>query len=118
MAGIVLLILVTMLYVVEFDRAGIVGALIGALAGLLNLAVSYVLAERALKRSMSAAFAVLLGGFFARLLLLVALVFLFHKTEGVNEIAFALTFIIFFFLYVGVEIVLVSRGVRSQGSHA
>ena len=117
-AGIVLLIAVAMLYAVEFDRAGIVGALIGAFVGLLNLAVGYVLAERALKRGMNAAFAVLLGGFLARLVLLVALVFLFHKTEGINEIAFALTFIIFFFLYVGVEIVLVSRGVRSQGSHA
>lgn len=117
-AGFMLLISVAMLYVVEFDHAGIVGALIGALVGLLNLAVSYVLAERALKRGMNAAFAVLLGGFFARLLLLAALVFLFHKTEGVNEIAFALTFMVFFFLYVGAEIVLVSRAVRSPGSHA
>jgi hypothetical protein len=118
MVGIVLLIAVAMLYVVDFNRAGIAGALIGALVGLLNLAVGYVLAERGLKRSMNAVFAILLGGFFARLLILVALVFLFHKTEAVNEVAFALVFMIFFFLYVGAEIVLVNRAARSPGSHA
>ncbi len=118
MAGIVLLILAATLYVVDFDRAGIAGAVIGALVGLLNLAVCYVLAERGLKRSMNAVFAILLGGFFARLLILVALVFLFHKTEAVSEVAFALVFMIFFFLYVGAEIVLVNRAARSPGSHA
>lgn len=117
-AGFVLLILVAMLYVVEFDGAGIVGAVIGAVVGLLNLAVGYVLADRALKRGMNSALTMLMGGFLARLVILVALVFIFHKTEAVNEVAFALSFMVFFFLYVGVEIMLVSRSMRRRGSHA
>jgi len=113
-AGMVLLIVVVWMLLVEFDRAGKNGSLIGVGVGLLNLGVGYLVTRRSLRRGMKSAMATLLGGFFIRLLLVVSLVLAFHRTEAISEIAFALVFMAFFFAYVLVEIVLVERSLSRR----
>lgn len=113
-AGMILLIGAVLLLLVEFDRAGTNGSLIGMGVGLLNLGVGYLVTRRSLRRGMKSAMATLLGGFFVRLLLVVMLVLAFHRTEAVSEVAFALVFMAFFFAYVLVEIVLVERSLSRR----
>ena len=58
---------------------------------------------------MKSAMATLAGGFIARLFVVVGLMLLFRRTGGVDPAAFALTFLVFFFAYLGVEMILVER---------
>ena len=108
-AGMVLLLAAVSVVFIEFDAAGRNGAAIGAGLGLLNLAVGYLLTKRSLRHGMKSAMATLLGGFLFRLLLVVALVLAFHKADAISEVAFALSFLVFFFAYIGLEILLVDR---------
>jgi uncharacterized membrane protein len=58
---------------------------------------------------MKSAMATLTGGFIARLFVVVSLMILFRRTDSIDPAAFALTFLVFFFVYLGLEMVLVER---------
>jgi hypothetical protein len=109
--GFVGLLMVASLAFVELDGAGVRGALIGAGLGLVNLAVGYVVTRRTLRQGMKSAMTMLAGGFIVRLILVVGLMLLFRRTGSVDPAAFALTFLVFFFVYVGLEMILVERSV-------
>lgn len=103
-----LLVIVSIAFV-ELDGDGLVGAVIGAGLGLVNLALGYLLTRRTLRRGMKSAMATLAGGFVARLAVVAGLVVLFQRTGAADPAAFALTFLVFFFVYLGVEVLLVER---------
>ena len=84
-------------------------AAIGAGLGLVNLGVGYLLTRRALRHGMKSAMATLTGGFIARLFVVVSLMILFRRTDSIDPAAFALTFLVFFFVYLGLEMLLVER---------
>jgi zinc transporter ZupT len=107
-AFIVLLVVVSATFV-DLDREGVRGAAVGAGLGLSNLVVGYFVTRRTLRRGMKSAMATLAGGFLARLLVLVGLMVLFQRTGVADPAAFALTFLVFFFVYLGVEVLLVER---------
>ncbi|MGH9041490.1 MAG: ATP synthase subunit I [Acidimicrobiia bacterium] len=111
--GFVGLLVVTTLMFVDLDPDGVRGALIGAGLGVLNLAVGYVVTRRTLRHGMKSAMATLAGGFLARLFVVVALMLLFRRTESVDPAAFALTFLVFFFVYLGVELLQVERSMST-----
>jgi hypothetical protein len=106
-----LLLLVAVAFV-EPDGDGARGAAIGAGLGLVNLGVGYVVTRRSLRHGMKSAMATLAGGFIARLFVVVGLMLLFRRTESVDPAAFALTFLVFFFAYLGVEMILVERSLN------
>jgi hypothetical protein len=107
-AFIVLLVVVSATFV-DLDREGVRGTVIGAALGLLNLAVGYLVTRRTLRRGMKSVMATLAGGFAARLLVLVSLMIIFQRTGAADPAAFALTFLVFFFVYLAVEVFLVER---------
>lgn len=106
--GLLLLVAVTF---VDFDGDGARGALIGAGVGFLNLGVGYLVTKRSLRHGMKSAMATLAGGFITRLFVVAGLMLLFRRTGSVDPAAFALTFMVFFFAYLGVEMILVERSV-------
>ena len=85
----------------------------GALLGVVNRAAGASRTRRALARGMQAAMGTLVGGFFARLVLVAALIVVFHRTGAVDEVAFALVFMIFFFAYVALELRMVDGAGRA-----
>jgi ATP synthase I subunit len=103
------LLVVAALAFVEPDGDGARGALIGAGLGFLNLGVGYLVTKRSLRHGMKSAMATLAGGFIARLFVVAGLMLLFRRTGSVDPAAFALTFMVFFFAYLGLEMVLVER---------
>lgn len=103
-----LLILAGLIFV-EPNGDGARGAAIGAGVGLVNLAVGYLVTRRSLRHGMKSAMATLTGGFIARLFVVVSLIIVFRRTGSVDPAAFALTFMVFFFAYLGVEMILVER---------
>jgi predicted Na+-dependent transporter len=105
------LLVVATIAFVELDSEGVLGAVIGAGLGLVNLMVGYVLTRRTLRQGMKSAMTTLLGGFMVRLILVVGLMLLFRRTGSVDPAAFALTFLVFFFVYLGLEMILVERSV-------
>lgn len=107
-AFIALLVLAALVFV-KPDADGARGAAIGAGVGLLNLGVGYLVTRRSLRHGMRSAMATLVGGFIARLFVVVALMLLFRRMGSVDPAAFALTFLAFFFAYLGVEMLLVDR---------
>ena len=107
--GFIGLIVVAAVAFVEPDADGARGALVGAGLGLVNLAVGYVVTQRSLRNGMQSAMATLAGGFIARLIVVVSLMLLFRRTGAIDPAAFALTFLAFFFAYLGVEMILVER---------
>jgi len=117
-AGMVVMLVAAMAFFVRLDSAGLAGMAIGAALGLVNMAVSYKLAARSLKQGMKSAMAVLLGGFFARLVALATLILLFQKTPSIDATSFALAFMILFFANLLLEILLVSRSLRGNGGTA
>lgn len=112
------LLVVAALAFIEPDGDGARGAGIGALLGLLNLGVGYLVTRRSLRHGMKSAMATLAGGFIARLFVVASLMLLFRRTEAVDPAAFALTFMVFFFAYLGLEMVLVERSTASSGGTA
>ena len=103
------LLVVVALAFIEPDGDGARGAAVGAGLGLLNLGVGYLVTKRSLRHGMKSAMATLAGGFLARLFVVAGLMLLFRRTESIDPAAFALTFMIFFFAYLGLEMVLVER---------
>lgn len=112
--GFIGILLVVTVSVVNFDRNGGRGVAIGAGLGLVNLAVGYLVTRRALQRGMTSATATLAGGFFARLVVVAGLVVVFQRGEAVDPAAFALTFLVFFFVYLLVEVLLVERSANQR----
>ena len=103
------LLVVAALAFIDFDGDGARGAAVGAVLGLLNLGVGYLVTKRSLRVGMKSAMATLAGGFLARLFVVASLMLLFRRTESIDPAAFALTFMVFFFAYLGLEMVLVER---------
>ena len=103
------LLVVAALAFIEPDGDGARGAAVGAGLGLLNLAVGYLVTKRSLRHGMKSAMATLVGGFLARLFVVAGLMLLFRRTDAIDPAAFALTFMVFFFAYLGLEMVLVER---------
>jgi uncharacterized membrane protein len=67
---------------------------------------------------MKSAMATLAGGFMARLFVVVSLMILFRRTDSIDPAAFALTFLVFFFVYLGLEMLVVERSLapHSRGT--
>lgn len=107
--GFVALLVVMWAVFVRLDGNGVRGTLVGAGLGLVNLGLGALLTRRALRRGMKSATATMAGGFAARLLALVVLILVFERSRTVDAAAFALTFLIMFFIYVGVELLMVER---------
>lgn len=107
-AFIALLVVVSATFV-DLDGDGVRGTVIGAALGLLNLTVGYLVTRRTLRRGMKSAMATFVGGFLARLIVLSGLMVLFQRTGAADPAAFALTFLVFFFVYLGVEVLVVER---------
>ena len=103
------LLVIAALVFIEPDGDGARGAAIGAALGFVNLALGYLVTRRSLRQGMKSAMATLAGGFLARLFVVVGLMLLFRRTDSIDPAAFALTFMIFFFAYLGLEMVLVER---------
>jgi len=99
---------------VNLDGPGLAGAGAGVGLGLVNLGVGSRLTARALRQGMRSAMGLVLGGMIVRLVVLCGLVLLFHFVEGVDEVAFALSFMVLFFVYVGVEVLLVERTLQRR----
>jgi len=110
-AGFAAVVLIALVAFIKLDQSGVLGTVIGAGLGLLNLAVGYVVTRRALGHGMKSALATLAGGFIARLFVLVGLMVLFQRTGAADPAAFGLTFLVFFFVFLGVEVVLVERSI-------
>jgi predicted Na+-dependent transporter len=107
--GFIGILLVAALAFVKPDQGGARGAVVGAGLGLVNLGVGYLVTRRALRHGMKSAMATLAGGFMARLFVVVSLMLLFRRTDSIDPAAFALTFLVFFFVYLGLEMLLVER---------
>jgi hypothetical protein len=92
---------------------------IGAGLGGLNLALGGWLLSWTMRRKPKAALAVSLGGFFVRLVILLGLMYWFWHVPSVDAITFAISFVVFFFLFLFVEVGIVSRASKgSAGSGA
>jgi hypothetical protein len=110
MAGVfVVLLVVVLVATVELDHEGVRGIVIGAGLGLLNLVLGYLVMRRALRQGMKAALMTVAGGMIARLLVVAGLMVLFQRTGTADPAAFALTFLVFFFVYLGLEVLLVEQ---------
>ncbi|MGH9009886.1 MAG: hypothetical protein ACRDYF_08585 [Acidimicrobiia bacterium] len=109
------LLLLAALVFIEPDGNGARGAAVGAGLGLVNLGVGYLVTRRSLRHGMKSAMATLAGGFLARLFVVVGLMLLFRRTDTIDPAAFALTFMVFFFAYLGLEMVLVERSLARTG---
>ena len=107
--GFIGLLVLAALMLVKPDGDGARGAAIGAGLGLVNLALGSLVTRRSLRHGMKSAMATLAGGFIARLFVVVAMILVFRRTGSVDPAAFALTFLVFFFAYLGVEMILVER---------
>ena len=107
--GFTVLLAVAAVAFIKLDQAGVRGAVIGAGLGLLNLAVGYLVTRWALRHGMKSVLATVAGGFLTRLLVVVVLMVLFQRTGAADPAAFDLTFLVFFFVYLGVEVLLVER---------
>jgi len=105
----VTLLLVTAVSIVKFDGDGLRGVLIGAGLGLLNLALGSLATRRALRTRMQSAISTVAGGFLIRLVVVAVMIVAFQRSRAVDPTAFALTFLIFFFVYLGVELLMIER---------
>jgi hypothetical protein len=96
------------------DGAVLVGLGLGAGLGAVNLAAGGFLLSWTLRRRPKWALAVSLGGFFVRLGLLLGLTYAFWAPEWVDAVTFAIGFVVFFFLFLVVEIGIVGRVSKTQ----
>lgn len=112
-AGAFVLILgAALAFAVEFDAAGLTGIGLGALTGALNLVIGLRLTARALRQGGKSVLRTMLGGFFARFLTLAVLIVVFHSMDSVNEVGFGITFLMFFMVFMGLEVRLVEKSLR------
>jgi len=107
--GFTILLVVASAAFVDLDPEGLRGTAVGTGLGLLNLVVGYFVTRRALRRGMKSAMRTLLAGFLLRLVAVVGLMVVFQRMKTVDPVAFALSFLVFFFVYLGVEVFLVER---------
>lgn len=114
--GFIVLLVAASAAFIDLDAEGLRGTAIGAGLGILNLVVGYFLTRRALRQGMKSALRTLLTGFFVRLVLIVGLTLVFQRVGSVDAVAFALTFMVFFFLYLGVEVLLVERSLNGRAA--
>ncbi len=120
-AGMVIMLMAATAYFVRFDGAGLIGLAIGVGLGLVNMAVSLKLTASALRdpsKGMDSALLVLLGGFFARLTLLIVLTLAFQGTPSISATAFAMGFMVLFFLNLMLEMLVISRMWQGNGGTA
>ncbi|MBO0729066.1 MAG: hypothetical protein J2P57_07380 [Acidimicrobiaceae bacterium] len=118
-AGFVAVLVGVSASIVNLNGNGLRGVGAGAVLGLVNLAVGSLVTRRSLRHGMKSAVGTLVGGFFVRLVVLVILFVAFERSDTVNPAAFALTFMIFFFVYLGVELFMVERSTnRNERSAA
>ena len=110
------LLLMAALVFIEPDGDGARGAAIGTGLGLVNLGVGYFVTRRSLRHGMKSAMATLAGGFLARLFVVVGLMLVFRRTDSIDPAAFALTFLVFFFAYLGLEMLMVERSLTPSKS--
>ena len=101
-----------LVFAVDFDGPGLAGIGIGAALGALNLALGLWLTARALRKGGKTVLRVMMGGFLIRFVTLAVLIVLFHSMEGVSEIGFGITFMIFFMVFMGLEVRLVEKSLR------
>ena len=113
-AGAILVIAVAYLLTTPLDGPLLVGVLFGAALGGFNILVSYMGITRALSKGQTAVVGMMLGGFFARLTVLVLLVLYFQTQPWVNEVAFAVSFMVFFCVFMAIEIHLVQRSLNGS----
>ncbi len=112
LAGVAVVVLMIVVFAsVERDKEGVLGGAIGTGVGLLNLVVGYVVMRWALRRDMKTALRTLVGGFAARLVVVAGLMVVFQRTGAADPGAFGLTFLVFFFVHLGVEVFLVERSI-------
>jgi zinc transporter ZupT len=114
-AFIVLLVVVAATFV-DMDRQGVRGTAVGAGLGLVNLVVGSLVTRRMLRQGMKSAMTMVAGGFIARLTVLASLMVIFQRTGAADPAAFALTFLVFFFVYLAVEVLLVERSLSGTRS--
>ena len=112
--GFVVLLLVTSAAFVDLDRDGIRGIIVGVGLGLVNLGLGYLATRWALRHGQKSAMATVAGGFLARLLVVAGLMVVFQRTGAADPAAFALSFLVFFFVYLGVELLLVERSLAGS----
>ena len=105
----VALLLMAFVSVVNFDGDGLRGAGIGAGLGLVNLALGSLATRRALRTRMQYAITTVAGGFIIRLVVLAVMIVAFQRSKAVDPAAFALMFLVFFFVYLGVELLMIER---------
>lgn len=89
------------------------GSLVGAGLGLLNLIVGYLMTRRTLRHGLSTAMATFVSGFIGRLIVISAVTLVFQRTGLANATSFALTFMLFFFVHLGVEVLMVQRSLST-----
>ena len=114
--GFVAILLIASVAFIELDGKGVLGAIIGGGLGLVNLALGYLVTRRTLRRGsgVRTAMAMFVGGFLARLIVVAVLIVLFQRTGIADPAAFALTFLVFFFVYLFVEVLLVERSLDAE----
>jgi hypothetical protein len=110
--GFIVLLVAASAAFIDLDAEGLRGTAVGAGLGILNLALGYFLTRRALRQGMKSAMRTLLSGFFLRLVVVAGLTLVFQRTASVDAVAFALTFMVFFFVYLGLEVMLVERSLN------
>ncbi|MGQ0613681.1 MAG: hypothetical protein ACT4PV_08095 [Planctomycetaceae bacterium] len=94
------------------DSAGVLGVILGGALGAVNLGLGWWATARALRKSPSAALRAVVGGFFVRLVALVALVLFFQGRDWIDATAFALAFMVFFVVFLALEVNLVQRNLN------
>ena len=110
--GFLVLLVVASAAFIHLDAEGLRGTAIGVGLGLLNFAVGYMVTRRALRQGMKSALRTLLAGFLVRLLAVAGLMVVLHRTKLADPAAFGLTFMFFFFVYMGLEVLLVERSLN------
>jgi uncharacterized membrane protein len=90
----------------------LIGLLVGAALGGLNLALESFSMSWALRVKPSWVLGVSLGGFALRLVTVAVLTIVFHGTPQVDATTFALTYVASFLAFVGVQVWVVSRLTR------
>jgi zinc transporter ZupT len=112
--GLVVLVAALSAIFVSFDSAGVRGIAIGVALGIANLVAGLFFTRRSLHKNMTRVTGTLLGGFSIRLVVLVALFFVFQQTSTIDAPAFALSFVVLFFVYLAAEIVMIERAQPSR----
>jgi hypothetical protein len=95
------------------DPAATRGLLVGLGLGIVNVVAGGWATARALRRSVAGAVRLMLVGFFVRMVALGGLVLWFQRGDWADATAFALSFLVFFLLFLVFEMRLVMRSTPS-----